>query len=323
MADEPAAPRVFISHASEDKAFVLDFATRLRERGIDAWLDRWEILPGDSLVEKVFEQGIAPARAIIVVVSRASVVKPWVREELNVAVARKIDAVSKLIPVVIGDCEVPESLRATVWEKIDDLTSYEPSLDRIVRSIFGVSDKPKLGSRPAFAAGSLLQIGDLVRVDSLVLQAACELCLEDGYSLRLLGGDLPARTAKIGISGEATWESARILRNRGYLEEDFHGDDPLVPGEIAITQSGFEEYLKAHWPGYEDLLRSFASNVINQDMLDRDAMKRSLDVPDLVLDHVFDRFRERKWIFAERYPSGIWEFAPAVFSPEMKRWLES
>lgn len=321
MASDP--PKVFISHASEDKAFVVDFATRLRERGVDAWLDRWEILPGDSLIEKVFEQGIAPARAIIVVVSRASVIKPWVREELNVAVARKIDAVSKLIPVVIGDCEVPESLRATVWEKIDDLTSYGPSLDRIVRSIFGISDKPKLGSAPAFAAGPLLQIGDLARVDSLVLQAACELCLEEGHSLWLPGGDLPPRTAKLGIPEDATWESATILRNRGYLNEEFFGDDPLVPGQIAITSSGFEEYLKTHWPGYEDLLRSFASKVINEDMLDRDAMKKSLNVPDLVLDHVFDRFRERKWIFAERYPSGIWEFAPAAYSPEMKRWLES
>lgn len=317
MADEPAAPRVFISHASEDKAFVVDFATRLRERGVDAWLDRWEILPGDSLVEKVFEQGIAKARAIIVVVSRASVVKPWVREELNVAVARKIDAVSKLIPVVIGDCEVPESLRATVWEKIDDLTSYEASLDRIVRSIFGISDKPGLGAGPAFAAGALLQIAGLARVDSLVLQAACELCLEDGHSLRLTGSDLPPRTAKLGISGEATWESAGILRGRGYLEEDAAVD------EIAITSSGFEEYLKVHWRGYEDVLRSFASNVINRNILDRDAMKESLNVPDLVLDHVFDRFRDQKWIFAERYPSGIWEFAPAVYSPEMKRWLDS
>jgi len=48
----PAPPKAFISHASEDKVrFVLGFATKLREKGIDAWLDRWEIKPGDSLAE--------------------------------------------------------------------------------------------------------------------------------------------------------------------------------------------------------------------------------------------------------------------------------
>ncbi|MHB9102858.1 MAG: toll/interleukin-1 receptor domain-containing protein [Sulfuricella sp.] len=45
------APKVFVSHASEDKArFVVDFARRLRENGVEAWLDQWEMKPGDSQV---------------------------------------------------------------------------------------------------------------------------------------------------------------------------------------------------------------------------------------------------------------------------------
>ena len=49
------APKIFISHSTADKdRFVLGFARRLRERGIDAWLDLWEMNPGDSLVDKVF-----------------------------------------------------------------------------------------------------------------------------------------------------------------------------------------------------------------------------------------------------------------------------
>jgi hypothetical protein len=48
-------PRVFLSHASEDKArFVVPFADGLRARGLDVWVDRWEMLPGDSLVAKIF-----------------------------------------------------------------------------------------------------------------------------------------------------------------------------------------------------------------------------------------------------------------------------
>jgi hypothetical protein len=48
------APIAFMSHTPEDKErFVLEFARRLRERGIDIWLDRWEMYPGDSLVDKI------------------------------------------------------------------------------------------------------------------------------------------------------------------------------------------------------------------------------------------------------------------------------
>src|SRR2546423_5840391 len=119
-------PKVFVSHASEDKErFVLDFATKLRAKGIDAWLDKWEILPGDSLIDKIFEEGIKTAQAVIVVLSKYSVNKPWVKEELNAAVVKKINGISKLIPVVIDDCEVPEALRSTVWVRIGDLSNFD------------------------------------------------------------------------------------------------------------------------------------------------------------------------------------------------------
>ncbi len=134
---QPENPRVFISHASEDKdRFVLGFATKLYSRGIEAWVDRWEMLPGDSLIDKIFEEGIANAQAMIVVVSEHSVNKPWVREELNAGMVRKINGVSKLIPVVIGnvdESQMPESLKATVWERVTDLSDYESEFETIVR----------------------------------------------------------------------------------------------------------------------------------------------------------------------------------------------
>ena len=126
------SPRVFVSHASEDKArFVLDFATRLRANGVDAWLDRWEMGPGDSLVEKIFEEGLKSADAIVIVVSHNSVEKRWVKEELDAAMVHKIERAARLIPVVIDDCTVPEPLKTVLWERIHDLQNYDDSFDRI------------------------------------------------------------------------------------------------------------------------------------------------------------------------------------------------
>jgi hypothetical protein len=72
--------KVFLSHASEDKErFVIHFAEKLRLNGIDAWLDKWEMLPGDSLIDKIFEEGIRNADAIIVILSKYSITKKWVK----------------------------------------------------------------------------------------------------------------------------------------------------------------------------------------------------------------------------------------------------
>src|SRR5512139_1110368 len=119
-------PKVFISHASEDKArFVARFAARLRENGVDAWLDQWEMKPGDSLVDRIFEQGLKQAQAVILVLSAVSVQKPWVREELNTSVVNRISRGLKIIPVVIDQCEIPMCLQATLWQRIDDLEHYD------------------------------------------------------------------------------------------------------------------------------------------------------------------------------------------------------
>lgn len=109
----------------------------MRSKGIDAWIDKWEMLPGDSLVRKVFEEGIKNAQAVIVVLSRYSVEKPWVREELDVSMVKKINEGSKLIPVIIDDCQIPMCLQAIVWQKIENLNNYDAELERIIMSIYG------------------------------------------------------------------------------------------------------------------------------------------------------------------------------------------
>lgn len=42
-------PKAFISHSSVDKEIAEQLATDLLSKGIDAWFDKWEIIPGDSL----------------------------------------------------------------------------------------------------------------------------------------------------------------------------------------------------------------------------------------------------------------------------------
>src|SRR3982750_1666990 len=100
------APRVFISHSSADnERFVFSLATRLRASGIDAWLDFWEILPGDSLVDKIWNEGFKDCDAFIVVLSDTSTRSNWVREELNTGVVKRIEDNTKLLALRLDECE--------------------------------------------------------------------------------------------------------------------------------------------------------------------------------------------------------------------------
>jgi TIR domain len=151
--DQPSkvAPKVFVSHATADKdRFVLEFATRLRSNGVDAWVDHWEMNPGDSLVDKIFEEGLRDCQAMIVVLSQHSIESKWVREELNAAVVKKIEKATRLIPVRLDRCEVPQCLRSTIWQDIPNLQEYGEQFSRVLNAIYGQYEKPPLGPAPQY-----------------------------------------------------------------------------------------------------------------------------------------------------------------------------
>jgi len=166
--------KVFVSHASEDKdRFVMDFSNKLMANGVDTWLDKWEMSPGDSLVDKIFEEGIKEADIFIVVLSKYSVNKPWVKEELNAGFVKRVGNNCKIIPIVLDDCIVPECLSSTIWEKINNLSSYDENFQRILNSIFGLSDKPLIGQVPARAKLKINEIYGLNKIDTIVFTEAC------------------------------------------------------------------------------------------------------------------------------------------------------
>jgi hypothetical protein len=174
----PDTPRAFISHASEDKSrFVVEFATKLRAAGVDAWVDAWEIRAGDSLVRKIFSQGIDEADVFIVVLSETSVTKPWVLEELDAAVVRRIQDGTRLIPVLIDDVFAPAPLRHLRWVSVPAL-GLDGAVEDIAGTLFGSDLAPPLGSPPAYSRRTPQLVSNAV--DDAVLGAAIDLILANG-----------------------------------------------------------------------------------------------------------------------------------------------
>jgi len=146
--------KVFVSHSSKDKEFVLRLATDLRTReGIDAWLDQWEINPGDIIPERI-EEGLSEADVLILVLSPDSVNSPWVKYERQAWLTMQIEdekrarqearpLTRRLIPVLYRDCQKPGFLQPIRHVKITD-QDYEHGFKRLVRALRGMPRKPPL-----------------------------------------------------------------------------------------------------------------------------------------------------------------------------------
>ena len=316
------SPKVFVSHASEDKErFVLGFARRLRARGIDAWLDRWEMQPGESLVDQVFEEGLKEAAVVVVVLSRASVAKPWVREELNAAVLKRINAGIKVIPVVIDDCEVPEALKSTIWERIDDLASYDASLDRIVAAILGVTDRPPLGALPRYAqprTDDVKNIGTLSSIDSLVLRHSCEETLAGKASL-LDPAELFAGEEGSVVSGAQLREALDVLDEERLIETERAGGGVVFA--YAVTTAGMEAYARAHLPHYDALVTRVVSAIVNEKLDSRPEIAATVGEGEALVGHILDRLEGEGYLRQEKFLGG--QCLIHALSPRLRRLLDA
>jgi hypothetical protein len=89
---------VFISHASEDKAFVGPLAEGLIKSGLSVWYDTTTLTVGDRLRRKI-DEGLSKSRFGVVVLSRAFFAKEWPQIELDGLVAREIEGAKVILPV--------------------------------------------------------------------------------------------------------------------------------------------------------------------------------------------------------------------------------
>ena len=142
-------PKAFISHASDDnERFVHEFAKRLLDAGVDIWLDHWELAGGDSLPDRIFRLGIGESDVVLSVLSTSALFKPWVREEFDAAVVRRIEGKTRLVPIVLDrDVEIPVAIAHLLRYSVPQM-GIDRVTDEVVRDIFMVSRGLPLANHP-------------------------------------------------------------------------------------------------------------------------------------------------------------------------------
>lgn len=142
-------PKVYLAHASEDKAMVRPIAEYLMANGVEVWFDEWEIEPGDSLRQKM-EDGLGVMTHFVVVLTETSIAKPWVAKEIDVGLVHQVGGKSRFVPLVVGvdASKLSPFIQAMLFLKLDP--SSDADLKGLVDRLHGVSRKPALGPKPRY-----------------------------------------------------------------------------------------------------------------------------------------------------------------------------
>jgi hypothetical protein len=318
------APRVFLSHASEDKQrFVLAFATALRAGGLDVWVDQWEMLPGDSIVKRIFTEGIDDAVAVVVVLSTNSIDKRWVQEELDAAVVKRINDDSRLIPVVLDGLvpeQIPAPIRHLLWVPVADAAVIDEPARAVVEAVFGVHDKPAVGSPPAYVNPDEHQVAGLSRSDSLVLKAAGDEAVRD-FGEMFQTAEFLSGLEILGITEAAGLESLEVLDHDGYLAlHRTSGSGIEGMSSFQLASAGFEQYLGTYVDGYDDIANEIGRAIVNSGDQGTDAeLADATGHPRLIVLHLLRRL-DAGGLLTLSQSMGIETHYMGV-SPKLKRML--
>jgi hypothetical protein len=289
--------KVFVSHAKEDKPrFVVKFSERLLAEGIDTWLDEWEILPGDSVIDKIFNEGLRKSKVVVIVVSDISNKKAWVREELNYSVIKKISGDIKIIPVIIDDCDVPAPLESLAWVKINDIDNYENEFVRIVASILGKILKPPLGKINEFVAP---KESPLSPIDSKVLKEIGQAAINNGCEIIT---DDSARKHLLDLSDDLYQESLEILESEKLIK--IHSLAGSAGPYVTLTPLGFELYGKLFIEDYARLITKIECALINNKIESNHKLAEFVVENQFVVNQILELMSDNKLVKLARHAGG-------------------
>ena len=129
-----ATIKAFLCHASEDKPLVADLYNKLRRDGIDAWLDKQDIQPGEEWAIAI-PRAVRASQVVLVCVSSSSNSKEGylqkeIKHVLDVADEKPEDAIY-LIPIRLEECRIPQRLSRWQWVDLFEADGY----DKLMRSL--------------------------------------------------------------------------------------------------------------------------------------------------------------------------------------------
>lgn len=141
--------KVFISHKSKDAQWARRLAFDLRNRGIDTWLDIWDMPPGEPLTDAM-ERGIRESDVMLLLLSRSSVKsietgKGGLAFEVHIGEERSFSERNfRIIGILIESCKPPLKLRNRLgrWLDFRKKRDYEERLDELARWLKGESVAP-------------------------------------------------------------------------------------------------------------------------------------------------------------------------------------
>jgi hypothetical protein len=126
MPNEQRPLKVFLCHAHSDKYVVRDLYVRLIKDGVDAWLDKEKLLPGQDW-EYEIRKAVRDADVVVVCLSKQFNQAGFRQKEVRLALDTAMEQPEGeifIVPARLEECDTLESLRKWHWVDLFEESGY-------------------------------------------------------------------------------------------------------------------------------------------------------------------------------------------------------
>jgi TolB-like protein len=281
-------PDIFLSYNREDQAVARRFAEAFEAEGFSVW---WDVtLRSGEAYDRVTEEALRSARAVVVLWSAKSVVSRWVRAEATLA-----DRNRTLVPARIEPCDLPIMFELTQtadlahWQG-DDRDAAWCAFLADVRRMVAVTVAPSAAARTPSVEGGRPALAVLPFIHR------ADLTVDDHFADELVEDLIAALSSSpwvevVASSATAAYQSgARDLRKIGRELTAFYllegkmrrsGDDLRISTQLVAAEEGkvlwsrnFDQPLTDLAPFQEELAVKIAAHLGQQ--IERAERERAL-----------------------------------------------
>jgi len=195
MPEDKRPLKVFLCHAHSDVAAVRVLYTRLTKDGVDAWLDKEKLLPGQDW-ELEIRKAVREVDVVVVCLSKQFNQAGFRQKEVRLALDTAMEQPEGeifIIPARLEECDNLESLRKWNWVDLFEENGYE----MLMRALRARADK----------------IGVTVPLQSQVSDLAKRICENIFFTYQ----DMPSRSRSHGLRIMVENKNSQPILCRAFL----------------------------------------------------------------------------------------------------------
>ncbi len=205
MPTEKRPLKVFLCHAHSDAATVRALYNRLVEDGVDVWLDKEKLLPGQDW-ELEIRKAVRESDVVVVCHSKLFNQKGFRQKEVRIAL-EEADLLPKgeifIIPARWEECDVLEDLQRWQWVDLFEADGYE----KLIRTLRARADE--------------------IGVDMQLQPRVNELGMEIGERIVFTYQDMPSKSRSHGLRIMVENKNLQSIVCKAFLIKAFSPDESI------------------------------------------------------------------------------------------------